>query len=184
MPRPARSGRTATSVLGVRGGPPRSLIGMSGHRVEASRVVSVEPDLAFDRLMKVQLTDVFVRRFAALPAVTGVIDQPDGWGVVGQTRTIVLADGGRVRETLTDIERPHSFAYRLDGIEGPLRHFVHTIDGAWTITPHDSGARVGWAWTFYPKASPARLTTSVIGRMWMGYADRALMQLEHILTRD
>jgi hypothetical protein len=51
---------------------------MSGHRVEASRVVSVEPDLAFDRLMKVQLTDVFVRRFAALPAVTGVIDQPDG----------------------------------------------------------------------------------------------------------
>ena len=78
--------------------------------------MSVEPDAAFDRLMNVRLTDVFNRRYAALPAVTDVTDQPDDWGVVGQTRTIVLADGGRLRETLTDIERPHSFAYRLDGI--------------------------------------------------------------------
>ena len=145
--------------------------------------MSVEPDVAFDRLMNVRLTDVFNRRYAALPAVTDVTDQPDGWGVVGQTRMIVLADGGRLRETLTDIERPHSFAYRLDGIEGPLRHFVHTIDGVWTITPQDGGSRIGWAWTFYPKASPARLTTSVIGRMWTGYADRALIELEAILTR-
>ncbi len=156
---------------------------MSGHRVEASRVVPVEPGAAFDRLMGVRLPDVFNRRYAAFPAVTDVIDQPDGWGVVGQARTIVLADGGRLRETLTDVERPSSFAYRLDGIEGPLRHFVHTIDGEWTVTPHDGGARIGWAWTFYPKASPARLTTSVIGRMWMGYADRALTELGPILTR-
>lgn len=134
--------------------------------------------------MNVRLTDLFNRRYAALPAVTDVTDQPDDWGTVGQTRTILLADGGRLRETLTSIEPPHCFAYRLDGIEGPLRHFVHTIDGVWTITPQDGGARVGWAWTFYPKASPARLTTSVIGRMWNGYADRALIQLEAILARD
>lgn len=157
---------------------------MSGHRVEASRTVEVEPDVAFDRLMNVQLTDVFNRRYAAFPAVTGVTDQPDDWGAVGQTRTILLADGGRLRETLTDIERPHRFAYLLDGIHGPLRHFVHTIDGVWTITPHDGGARIGWAWTFYPKASPARLTSNVIGRMWKGYADRALVELEAVLTRD
>jgi hypothetical protein len=156
---------------------------MSGHRVEASRVVPVEPGAAFDRLMGVRLTDVFNRRYAAFPAVTDVVDQPDDWGVVGQARTIVLADGGRLRETLTDVERPHSFAYRLDAIEGSLRHFVHTIDGVWTVTPDDGGARIGWAWTIHPKASPARLTTSVIGRMWMGYADRALMELGPILSR-
>lgn len=156
---------------------------MSGHRVEASRAISVEPEVAFDRLMHARLPDVFARRYAAFPAVTDVTDQPDDWGSVGQTRTIVLADGGRLRETLTDVERPHSFAYRLDGIEGPLRLFVHSIDGAWTITADGAGARVGWAWTFHPKASPARLTTSVMGRMWMGYADRALQQLETLLTR-
>jgi Polyketide cyclase / dehydrase and lipid transport len=156
---------------------------MSGHRVEASRVVSVEPGTAFDRLMHVGLTDLFARRYAAFPAVTNVTDQPESWGTVGQTRTIVLADGGRLRETLTDIQRPHSFAYLLDGIEGPLRHFVHTIDGVWTVTPHSGGACIGWAWTFYPKASPARLTTSVIARMWKGYAERALIELDAILTR-
>ncbi|MBS2937724.1 SRPBCC family protein [Nocardioides sp. J2M5] len=156
---------------------------MSGHRVEASRVVAVEPEVAFDRLMGARLTEVFNRRFAAFPAVADVTDQPDDWGAVGQTRMIVLADGGRLRETMTDVERPRSFAYRLDEIEGPLRRFVHTIDGAWTVTPADGGARVGWAWTFHPRTSPARLTTSVLGRMWKGYADRALAELETILTR-
>lgn len=157
---------------------------MSGHRVEASRVVPVEPGAAFDRLMHARLTDVFARRYAAFPAVSDVTDQPDDWGAVGQTRTIVLADGGRLRETLTDVDRPHGFGYRLDGIEGTLRHFVHSIDGAWTTTADGVGTRLGWAWTFHPKASPARLTTTVMGRMWMGYADRALAQLEGILTRD
>ena len=156
---------------------------MSGHRVEASRLVAVAPVAAFDQLMNVQLADVFTRRYAAFPSVTEVTDQPADWGTVGQTRTIVLADDGRLRETLTSIDRPHGFSYVLDQIEGPLRHFVHTVDGSWTITPEDGGSRVIWAWTFYPKASPARLTTSVIGRMWKGYADRALVELETILTR-
>ena len=146
-------------------------------------MVSVEPVVAFDRLMGVHLPDVFTRRYAAFPAVSAVEDQPDDWGTVGQTRSIVLSDGGRLRETLTAVDRPDRFSYLLDEIAGPLRHFVHTVDGEWTIAPEDGGARIGWAWTFYPKASPARLTTSVIGRMWRGYADRALVEIETILTR-
>ena len=156
---------------------------MSGHRVEASRTVPVEPAVAFDRLIGAPLTDVFSRRYAAFPAVVEVLDQDGAWGNVGQTRTIVLADGARMRETLTSIDPAHSFGYRLDGIEGPLRHFVDTVDGLWTVTPDDGGSRVAWAWTFYPKTSPARLTSNVIGRMWTGYAERALAELEPILLR-
>ncbi len=157
---------------------------MSGHRVEASRTVSVDPETAFHRLLGARLTDIFRRRYAAFPAVVDVTGQPDDWGVVGQTRTIVLTDGARLRETLTDVDPTSSFSYRLDELEGPLRHFVQTIDGLWTTTPHEGGTRISWSWTFYPKAAPARLTTNVIGRMWAGYAERALAEVEQVVTRD
>ena len=63
---------------------------MSGHRVETSRIIAVEPVDAFDRLMGARLQDVFARRYAAFPPIAEVIDEPDDWGAVGQTRTIVL----------------------------------------------------------------------------------------------
>lgn len=156
---------------------------MSGYRVEVSRLIAVEQMVAFDGLMGARLPDLFSRSYAAFPPVQEVTDEPADWGGVGQTRTILLADGGRLRETLTSVDRPHGYAYLLDDLHGRLRPFLHTIDGAWSITMEGSGSRVGWAWTMYPRATPARLTLNVIGRMWRGYADRALEQLEDILTR-
>ena len=70
---------------------------VSGHRVEASRVIAVEPESAFDRLLTAPLPQVFSRRYAAFPPVREVTDEPADWGTAGQSRTIVLADsGGRV----------------------------------------------------------------------------------------
>jgi hypothetical protein len=156
---------------------------MSGYRVEASRVVAVEPAEAFDRLISAHLPDLFSRRFAAFPPVREVVDEPEDWGTVGQDRTIVLADGGRLHETLTAVDPPHGYSYVLDDVHGPLRPFVRGIDGEWSVAPEGTGARVRWAWTIYPTASLARLTPLVIGRMWQGYAARALVELEDILLR-
>src|SRR5690242_4009682 len=100
---------------------------VNGHRVEASRLVAVAPDLAFDRLIAAALTEVFSKRYAAFPAIREVRDQPGDWGTVGQSRQILLADGGRLRETLTEVDRPRSYSYVLDEIHGPLRPFVSTV---------------------------------------------------------
>jgi len=156
---------------------------MSGHLVEASRLVAVEPTEAYDRLIAARLPEVFSRRYAAFPAVREVTDEPDEWGTVGHTRTIVLTDGSTLRETLTSVDRPTGYTYLLDDLQGTLRPWVRTVDGAWSVTPEGTGARIGWAWTLHPKAAPARLTLNVIGRMWKGYADRALVELESILMR-
>jgi hypothetical protein len=156
---------------------------MSGHRVEASRVVAVEPTLACDRLIVAPLPQVFARRFAAFPPVREVVDEPEEWGTVGQTRTIVLADGGRLSETLVSVDRPHGYTYLIDDIHGRLRPFVRSIDGAWSVTPDSAGARIGWTWTLYPAAPPARLTMNVIAQMWKGYAERALAELETLLVK-
>lgn len=133
--------------------------------------------------MAARLPEVFSRRYAAFPAVREVSDEPDEWGTVGQTRMVLLTDGGRLRETLTSVDRPRSYAYVLDDIHGLLRPFVRTVEGVWSVTPEGTGARVGWVWTLHPITSPARLRMNVIGRMWNGYADRALIELETILMR-
>ena len=95
--------------------------------------------------MTARLTEVFSRGYAAFPAVREVTEEPDDWGTVGQTRTIRLADGGSLRQTITSVDRPHGYAYVLDDIHGRLRPFVRSIEGVWSITPKDGGVDVGWA---------------------------------------
>jgi len=156
---------------------------MAGHRVEASRLVAVEPSVAFDQLLAAPLPEVFNHRYAAFPPVQAVVDGPPQWGMVGQTRTLLLADGGRARETITVVDRPRSYTYVLDDLHGRLRPFVKSVEGVWSVTPEGTGARIGWAWTLEPATSPARLTMTVIGRMWKGYAELALAELETLLVR-
>ena len=150
--------------------------------MEASRVVAVAPDRAFDVLLTAPRETVFSRRYGAFPPVREVRDQVGDWDTVGQTRILVMTESDLVRETLTAIDRPHGFDYLLDDIRGRLRPMVRRIEGRWSVEPEGEGSRISWTWTLHPRRPPARLTMNVLGSMWQGYADRALQQVEGILV--
>ncbi len=144
--------------------------------------MAAAPDRVFDTLFTAPREVVFARRFAAFPPISEVRDQEGRWDTVGQTRTLVLGDGGTMHETLVAVDRPHSFAYMLDDFHGRLRPFVRRVEGVWTVTPEGDGSRITWAWTVHPAGPPGRLTMNVIAKMWRGYAERALENVEAIVT--
>ena len=149
-----------------------------------SRTLPVALDDAFARTMPAPLEQVFTSRSGPLPPVKEVRDQPATWDTVGQARTIVLADGGTMRETLTTVDRPHSFGYDLTDVTGAFKAIVTTASGSWAFEPVGTGCRVTWSWTLHPRGLVGRLAMPVLGRFWHGYARKALAELETNLTRS
>ncbi|MBZ5737768.1 SRPBCC family protein [Nocardioides mangrovi] len=150
--------------------------------VAASRSYPVGVARAFDAVLPLPLPFLFSRRYAALPPIREVRDQDGEWGALGQTRTIVLADGGTMRETLTGLDRPASFGYRIDQVSGPMRPLASSIDGLWTFEKAGTGVRVTWSWTVHPSSSATALLMPAFARMWRGYARQALELLEQALV--
>ena len=147
-----------------------------------SRTYPVTVERAFDLTLPTPLPALFSRRYAAMPPIREVRDQEGEWGTVGQTRTIVLGDGGTLRETLTEVDRPRTFAYRLADITGPMKPLVSGVEGRWTFEQAGTGVRITWAWTVHPRGRLGRAAMPVFGRMWRPYARVALERLEGVLV--
>ena len=154
---------------------------MDPHHLEQSHTYPVGLERAFGVVLTTPLPEVFSKRYAAIPAIREVRDQDGAWGTVGQTRTIVLADGGTMREELTRVDRPHGFGYAITDVTGPMKLLVASADGLWTFDPAGSGVSVTWAWEVRPASPLAALAMPVFARMWRGYARRAMVHLEALL---
>ncbi len=148
--------------------------------LRASRSIPVPVDVAYDATLPMPLTRIFSRRYAALPVITEVRDQAGHWGTVGQTRTIVLADRGILRETLTSVTPGRSFGYHVEPLRGPLAPLVAGVEGTWTFEPAGTGVRVTWQWDVRPTRVGA-VVMPVFARMWHGYARQALEEIERAL---
>lgn len=157
---------------------------LSPRHVTQSRTVPVEVDHAFHGVLQAPLAQVMSRRFGPFPPVREVRDQPPSWGAVGQTRTVVTADGGSVHEELTVVEPPHGFGYRLDRITGPMKPLVGRIDGSWAFEPVGTGVRITWSWAIQPRSRAATLALPVVARLWPAYAARVLEQIESLLLES
>ncbi|WP_248583637.1 SRPBCC family protein [Nocardioides sp. InS609-2] len=147
--------------------------------LEYSRTYPVDPERAYDWILPIPLEQIFARRYGPLPPIKGTdIDGGGVWGTAGQTRTIRLADGGTMRESLTRVDRPWSFGYRIDNVTGPMRPLVATLDGLWSVEPAGNGARVTWRWTVQPTNAWTARVMPVFGRLWQGYARQAFEEIE------
>jgi hypothetical protein len=157
---------------------------MDALELTRSRTYPVGVARAFDTVLPHPLTELFCRRYAVLPSIREVRDQDGEWGSagLGQTRTIVLADRSSMRETLTSLDRPGSFGYRIDRLHGPLRPLASSIEGLWTFDKAGTGVRITWAWTVHPSSSATALLMPTFGRMWQGYARQALEEIETLLV--
>ncbi|MDO8363667.1 MAG: SRPBCC family protein [Actinomycetota bacterium] len=155
---------------------------MTTRHLETSRSFPVTVEHAYETVLVAPLTDIFRRRFLAIPRIAEVIGQEGEWGAaVGQTRTIRLSDGGTMLETLTELDRPHRFGYSIGTIKGMMKPLIASVDGTWAFASTDTGARITWSWEVTPTHRLGRLAMPAFARMWQGYAARAMDQVEQIL---
>ena len=145
--------------------------------VRRSGLVAAPPEDVFEAALSLPLPRLYSRRYGPMPPIVEVHEQQGPWGTPGQTRVLVTADGGSMREQMLTIDRPHRFSNRLTVLRGPFRPLVATVEEAWSFRPLGTGTEATWEWNLYARSAATRLLMPLVGRLWRGYADRVLQQL-------
>ena len=128
------------------------------------------------------LPTLFRQWYGPIPPIREVRDQHGDWHSVGETRTIVLAGGGTMRETLTAVDPGRSFGYTITDITGPMAPLMDHVEGSWIFDQVGTGTRVTWRWVLYPKSAFSAPALPVFARVWRGYAGQALESLSDYLV--
>jgi len=131
-----------------------------------SALFPVAPEVAFQALVDAPLEVLFPGRSGLIPPIRGCEGQEGAWGHIGQTRTVVLADGSRNLETLVAVERPGDYRYVLSDFTGPMRLLVGTVDGRFAFVAEGDGTRVTWSWALHPRTPLTRLVLPLLGFSW------------------
>jgi hypothetical protein len=137
----------------------------------------------FDVIVPIDLSTIF-KRWLFIPGVEGVRDQSGPWDTAGQTRTVLLSDGTSAAESLTSVNRPEGFSYRVGPFPRPLGLLANSANGSWTFTSKAKGVTaIRWTYSFQPAPGRAWLVRFIIAPAWRRYAQRgldlAVAQVEH-----
>lgn len=147
----------------------------------ASETFAASPTHTFSTVLPAPLPGLFDRRYAALPPIREVRDQTGAWAEVGETRTIVLSDGGTMRERLVAVDAPRSFDYELTGLTGPLGLLARRVEGRWAFDAAGGGTRVTWSWQVHPRTPLALPAVLALRVMWHGYARLGLQRVGRLV---
>jgi Polyketide cyclase / dehydrase and lipid transport len=113
-----------------------------------------------------------------IPAVVEVRDQSGNWDAPGQTRQLMLSDGGWVVETTMNVEPYQFFAYNLTQFQKVFGVLVHHARAEWTFTEVPAGTTIHWKYTYFPKNAAAKLPLALIIRLvWGPYMRKVLPKI-------
>jgi hypothetical protein len=116
----------------------------------------------------------FYPKSGLLPAVLEVRDQTGAWDAPGQTRQLMLSDGGWVVEHTTNVEPFDFFAYNLTDFQKVFGKLVEYARAEWTFTDAGDGTRIHWSYTFHPKKGGGVLLGLIVKLLWGPYMNRVL----------
>jgi hypothetical protein len=162
---------------------------VSGITAEVKGRVQASPREVFDFFREVDVTRILTGR-GPLPAVRAVNNPSERWNEVGQERTFELADGSSLRERMTEVVAPKTFAYEIDEITGPLRRLVSTFSGRWSFSsePADGEGEATlahWHYVFTPHSRWTRPPTFVIVRaLWQPYMGQVLRRTAELAHQE
>ena len=110
-----------------------------------------------------------------LPAVVEVRNQTGKWDAPGQTRQLMLSDGGWVIEHTTNVEPLDFFAYNLTDFQKVFGHLVEHARAEWTFTDAHGGTSIHWSYTFFPKSAAAKpVLAAIVKLLWGPYMRKVL----------
>ncbi|MBG6107090.1 SRPBCC family protein [Frigoribacterium sp. CG_9.8] len=109
-----------------------------------------------------------------LPAVVEVRDQTGDWDSAGQTRQLMLSDGGSVIERTTNVDRLEFFAYNLTDFQRIFGVMVQSARAEWTFSKAPNGTLIRWRYTFYSTPGYGLPLAAIIKFLWAPYMDRVL----------
>jgi hypothetical protein len=116
----------------------------------------------------------FYPKSGLLPGVVSVRHQTGSWDAPGQTRTLMLSDGGSVVEHTTNVERPGFFAYNLTDFTKLFKLLVESARAEWTFTAVSAGTNIHWSYTFFPRRGAGPVIGLIVRMLWAPYMRKVL----------
>ena len=162
---------------------------MNPIEVEVVGEIGAPIETVFDVLMPIDVTRILTGR-GPMPAVIAIEDQTGDWNSIGESRIIRMGDGHAMLETLTGVDRPHSFTYTLSNLTNVLRLLVRRFHGTWKFESLDSGEGAPsvwarWHYSFEPRSALTRPLSWLILRLfWRPYMAEALERARQIAVEE
>lgn len=147
--------------------------------------INADTKTVFAQTVPIDLSIIF-KRYGPIPAVVKTVPAAGAaWDKSGLVRQVFLADGNTARETLTKVDAPLFFSYKVFDFTNFINIFAEYAAGEWHFQTNDSATSVRWTYTFTARNALARLPLLfIIKTFFRGYMKQAMKLLKEHIEKD